>query len=74
MADSSSTQDCRDQGLENRYDIPAKGSESEQSIEKEKDDYPPNLKLAPILIGLCFQSICIALVSLSPMELSWISR
>ncbi|KAJ5609975.1 hypothetical protein N7510_006694 [Penicillium lagena] len=61
MADSSSTQESRDEGLESRDDIPLKESGSDQSTEEANDDYPSILKLVPILIGLCFQSICIAL-------------
>jgi hypothetical protein len=67
MADSLSLRDCRDEVCSNRDDIPLKESGSDHSIDNEKTEYPPSLKLAPILIGLCFQSFCIALVSLSSM-------
>jgi hypothetical protein len=55
--------DCRDDVFEDRDDIPLKESGAEDSDEDEKQEYPPASKLAPILIGLCFQSFCIALVS-----------
>ncbi|KAJ5320687.1 hypothetical protein N7508_000970 [Penicillium antarcticum] len=61
MADSPSLRDCRDEVCSNRDDIPLKETGSDHSIDDEKQEYPPTLKLAPILIGLCFQSFCIAL-------------
>jgi hypothetical protein len=64
MANSLSLRDCRDEVCSNRDDIPLKESGSDHSIDDEKQEYPPTLKLAPILIGLCFQSFCIALVRL----------
>lgn len=67
MADGSSMNDFRDQDNTNRDDIPLKEARTENSDdddEEEKQVYPPSSKLAPILIGLCFQSFCIALVSL----------
>jgi hypothetical protein len=63
MADKSSIRDCRDDVFADRDDIPLKESGEEDSDEDEKQNYPPSSKLAPILIGLCFQSFCIALVS-----------
>lgn len=66
MADGSSMNDFRDQDNTNRDDIPLKEARTENSDddeEEEKQVYPPSSKLAPILIGLCFQSFCIALVS-----------
>ncbi|CAI7594497.1 unnamed protein product [Penicillium discolor] len=64
MADGSSMNDFRDQDNTNRDDIPLKEARTENSDddeEEEKQVYPPSSKLAPILIGLCFQSFCIAL-------------
>lgn len=56
--------DFGDQVYTNRDDIPLKETGTEESDdEEEKQVYPPSSKLAPILIGLCFQSFCIALVS-----------
>jgi hypothetical protein len=63
MADSSSMRDFQDQVDANRDDIPLKEAGTESDDDEEKQVYPPNSKLAPILIGLCFQSFCIALVS-----------
>jgi hypothetical protein len=61
-ADISSMRDYEDEVFTDRDDIPLKESGSEGS-DDEKQDYPPISRLAPILIGLCFQSFCIALVS-----------
>ncbi|CAG8040818.1 unnamed protein product [Penicillium salamii] len=61
MADKSSLKDYRDDVTSDRDDIPLKETGSEDSDEDEKQEYPPNSKLVPILIGLCFQSFCIAL-------------
>ncbi|CAI7604415.1 unnamed protein product [Penicillium bialowiezense] len=61
MADKSSLRDYRDDISVDRDDIPLKETGSDLSEEDEKQDYPPTSKLAPILIGLCFQSFCIAL-------------
>ncbi|KAJ5373715.1 Major facilitator superfamily domain general substrate transporter [Penicillium concentricum] len=62
MAGSSSMRDFRDQTYTNRDDIPLKEAGTEESDDdEEKQVYPPSSKLAPILIGLCFQSFCIAL-------------
>ena len=60
--------DFRDKYNTNRDDIPLKEARTENSDdddddEEEKQVYPSSSKLAPILIGLCFQSFCIALVS-----------
>jgi hypothetical protein len=54
--------DFEDQAYTNRDDIPLKET-GESDDDEEKQVYPPSSKLAPILIGLCFQSFCIALVS-----------
>ncbi|KAJ6029823.1 hypothetical protein N7499_012236 [Penicillium canescens] len=61
MADSLTFRDCRDEVCSDRDDIPLNESGSDHSIDDEKQEYPPTSKLAPILIGLCFQSFCIAL-------------
>ncbi|OQD70479.1 hypothetical protein PENDEC_c023G02839 [Penicillium decumbens] len=45
---------------ENRDDIPLKESGSDDIADEEKE-YPSTAKLVPILVGLCFQSFCIAL-------------
>ncbi|KAJ5349579.1 hypothetical protein N7541_007306 [Penicillium brevicompactum] len=61
MADKSNSRDYRDDVSVDRDDIPLKETGSDLSDEEEKQDYPPTSKLVPILIGLCFQSFCIAL-------------
>ncbi|KAJ5150402.1 Major facilitator superfamily domain general substrate transporter [Penicillium coprophilum] len=53
--------DFRDPVYTNRDDIPLKEAGTEDSDGEERQVYPPSSKLAPILIGLCFQSFCIAL-------------
>ncbi|KGO68310.1 Major facilitator superfamily domain, general substrate transporter [Penicillium italicum] len=58
MADGSSMKGFGDI---NRDDIPFKEAGTEESDDEEKQVYPSSSKLAPILIGLCFQSFCIAL-------------
>ncbi|KAJ5541873.1 hypothetical protein N7461_007876 [Penicillium sp. DV-2018c] len=58
-ADTSSMKDF-DEHFPDRDDIPLEEPGSEES-DDEKPDYPPISRLAPILIGLCFQSFCIAL-------------
>lgn len=63
MADGSSMRDCQEEILTNRDDIPLQAAGTE-SDDDEKQVYPPSSKLAPILIALCFQSFCIALVRL----------
>lgn len=63
MADKSNLRDYRDDVSVDRDDIPLKETGSDLNDEDEKQDYPPTSKLVPILIGLCFQSFCIALVS-----------
>lgn len=65
MAAKTSLGDYREDAWVDRDDIPLKQSGTE-SEEDEKQEYPPNSKLVPILIGLCFQSFCIALVSSQP--------
>lgn len=55
--------DYRDEFSENRDDIPLKESGSDEGSDDEEHDYPPMSKFLPILIGLCFQSFCIALVN-----------
>ncbi|KAJ5144254.1 uncharacterized protein N7515_003041 [Penicillium bovifimosum] len=57
-ADTSSMRDY--EVFTDRDDMSLKESGSEES-DDEKQDYPPISTLAPILIGLCFQSFCIAL-------------
>ncbi|KAJ5792062.1 uncharacterized protein N7503_008040 [Penicillium pulvis] len=46
--------DCRD-------DIPLKESGSSDISDDERIEYPSTIKFLPVLIGLCFQSFCIAL-------------
>ncbi|KAJ5661457.1 uncharacterized protein N7477_009073 [Penicillium maclennaniae] len=60
MADYSETHDDHDGYIENRDDIRLKETGSDDIADDEKE-YPPTAKLIPILIGLCFQSFCIAL-------------
>jgi hypothetical protein len=60
MADRS-VRDCHSD--ECRDDIPLKESGSSDIIDDETIEYPSTIKFLPILIGLCFQSFCIALVS-----------
>jgi hypothetical protein len=64
MADSSGMRDSHDGYIENRDDIPLKESGSDGIADDEKE-YPPAAKLVPILVGLCFQSFCIALVRMT---------
>jgi hypothetical protein len=47
--------DCRD-------DIPLKERPNDGDFGEDSQEYPSTLQLIPILIGLCLQSICIALV------------
>lgn len=54
--------DYHDDLSENRDDIPLKESGSDESADDEEHDYPSMAKFLPLLIGLCFQSFCIALV------------
>jgi hypothetical protein len=63
MADKSSLRDYRDDFSTDGDDIPLKEAGAEDSDEDEKQEYPTSSKFVPILIGLCFQSFCIALVS-----------
>ncbi|KAJ5786977.1 hypothetical protein N7457_001967 [Penicillium paradoxum] len=60
MADDSSMRYSRDEEFRDRDDIPLKETGTED-CDVDKQSYPPGSKLAPILIGLCFQSFCIAL-------------
>lgn len=63
MADRSEMRDCHDGFLDNGDDISLKESGNDEISDEETPEYPPTVKLVPILIGLCFQSFCIALVS-----------
>lgn len=58
-------QDSHDQYTETSDDIPLKESGDGKTLEGHEHEYPPTARLMPILIGLCFQSFCIALVSIS---------
>jgi hypothetical protein len=62
MADSSGMHDCHDGYIENRDDIPLKEAGIDGLADDEKE-YLSTGKLVPVLVGLCFQSICIALVN-----------
>lgn len=64
MADSSEMRDGHNGLFTNGDDISLKESGNEEIVDEETPEYPPTVKLVPILIGLCFQSFCIALVSL----------
>ncbi|KAJ5641790.1 hypothetical protein N7490_005790 [Penicillium lividum] len=57
MADSS----VKDFHNECRDDIPLNESDSGGDISDEEIEFPSTIKFMPILIGLCFQSFCIAL-------------
>lgn len=73
MAETSSIRDSQDDGfVESRDDIPLKESTDEEKLH-ERQDYPSTLQLIPILVGLCLQSICIALVGISHFHQSEIS-
>ncbi|EKV13708.1 hypothetical protein PDIP_47360 [Penicillium digitatum Pd1] len=62
MADGSSMKGFGDQVYTNRDEIPLKEAGTEESDDDEKEQfYPPGSKIVPILIGLCFQSFCMAL-------------
>ncbi|CAI7676402.1 unnamed protein product [Penicillium pancosmium] len=52
---------CQDDFMESRDDIPLKESGSDDVLDDQKGEYPSPAKLAPIILGLCFQSFCIAL-------------
>lgn len=54
--------DSHDGSVDNQDDIPLKKS-GDDIVEEEEHEYLPTAKLVPILIGLCFQSFCIALVT-----------
>lgn len=62
MADLETRDSHHDGFVESRDDIPLKESASDASLDDEGQDYPSTLQLIPILIGLCLQSVCIALV------------
>ncbi|KAJ5761335.1 Major facilitator superfamily domain general substrate transporter [Penicillium manginii] len=61
MAASSEMKGCQDGFMESRDDIPLKESGSDGVLDEQKVEYPSPTKLAPIILGLCFQSFCIAL-------------
>lgn len=63
MTERSETRGSLDQYSETSDDGSLKRSEDNEALEVEEHEYPPTTKLIPILIGLCFQSFCIALVS-----------
>lgn len=63
MADGSEMRDGHHGLLKNGDDIYLKESGNEEIVDEETPEYPPTVTLVPILIGLCFQSFCIALVS-----------
>ena len=65
MAGSSAMKGCHDGFAESRDDIPLKESGSDEFFDEQKPEYPSPAKLVPIILGLCFQSFCIALVRLS---------
>lgn len=50
---------------ESRDDIPLAESGGDDILDEQKAEYPSLPKLAPIILGLCSQSFCIALVSLA---------
>jgi hypothetical protein len=73
MAETLRIRDSQDDGsFESRDDIPLKESIDDEELH-ERQDYPSTLQLIPILVGLCLQSICIALVSILHFHESEIS-
>ncbi|OOQ89724.1 putative efflux pump antibiotic resistance protein [Penicillium brasilianum] len=50
-----------DEFIDSRDDIPLKKSPNDGDFGEESQEYPSTLQLIPILVGLCLQSICIAL-------------
>lgn len=58
-----------DEFSEDRDSIPLKESEGEDDIKEDEHQYPSTAKLIPILIALCCQSFCIALVRPYPTYL-----
>lgn len=73
MAEASRPRDSQDDGfVESRDDIPLKESTNDEKLH-ERQDYPSTLQLIPILVGLCLQSICIALVGIAHFHGSKIS-
>ena len=67
--------DSHDEGfVESRDDIPLKESAGDAGLDDEVQDCPSTLQLIPILIGLCLQSICIALVGIRFLEFSTLHR
>jgi hypothetical protein len=73
MAENLRIRDSQDDGfVESRDDIPLKESTDDEKLH-ERQDYPSTLQLIPILVGLCLQSICIALVGSSHFRESEIS-
>ncbi|KAJ5577478.1 uncharacterized protein N7459_006442 [Penicillium hispanicum] len=61
MAHSLGPRDSKDGFVETRDDIALEESASDELVDDEKHEYPSMIKLLPILVGLCFQSFCIAL-------------
>ena len=61
MADSLESRDCHNGFVETGDDIYLKESGSDD-FGDQKVEYPSAIKLFPIIIGLCFQSFCVALV------------
>lgn len=51
-----------DEFIDSRDDIPLKKSPNDGDFGEASQEYPSTLQLIPILVGLCLQSICIALV------------
>ena len=63
MAEGSVMRDSQDNAfIDCRDDIPLKESPNDDSLDEESREYPSTLQLVPILVGICLQSICIALV------------
>lgn len=63
MAERPGTRGFYGQYPETSDDGPLKRTEDNEALDVHDHEYPPTAKLIPILIGLCFQSFCIALVS-----------
>lgn len=63
MSKESEMKGCHGEFSESRDDIPLAESGSDDILDDQKAEYPSLRKLAPIILGLCSQSFCIALVS-----------
>lgn len=65
MARSPIKRELGDEYFDSQDDIPLKDPGCKEACGDQDIEYPSAKKLIPILVGLCFQSFCIALVSLT---------